>query len=137
MDKKEFYHKAHLTVAAIRILEHQNGMPPAVDTLSSMLRFSLEESQYLCRKLSDLGIIDIVEGAYGMKLFVKNHLGLEDIPNSVDDSSLKEDLDKFMSSKKTLEKEIASIKAKQEKKQKDLFAEIDRKLKKSMDPKSS
>lgn len=137
MEKKDLYKSAHLIVAAIRILEHQNGMPPAIDTLGAVLNFSLEECSYLCRKLHEMEIIEIVEGAFGTKLFIKNHLELENIPRSTDDSSLKEDINKFMSSKKNYEKEIESIKAKQEKKQKDLFAQIDKKLKKSLSPKST
>lgn len=134
MEKKDLYHNAHLVVAAIRILEHQKGMPPTVAALGGVLTFSLEECSLLCRKLHEMGIIEIVEGAFGTKLFIKNHLELETIPISVEDSSLKEDINKFMSSKKNLESQIESIKAKQDKKQKDLFAQIDEKLKKSLKP---
>jgi hypothetical protein len=135
--KKDLYINAHLVVAAIRILGHKNGMPPAIGTLGSILTFSVEECSYICRRLHELDIIDIVEGPFGTKLFIKNHLALEDIHRSDDDPDIKEDIDKFMSSKKNYEKEIEAIKAKQKKKQKDLFAQIDRKLKKSLDPKST
>ena len=134
MKKKDLYKNAHLVVAAIRILDHQNGMPPAVGTLASILAFSVEECSYICRRLHELEIIDIVEGVFGTKIFIKNHLAVEDIHRSADDPDINEDIHKFMSSKKNYEKEIKAIKANQEKKQKDLFAQIDKKLKKSLNP---
>lgn len=136
MDKKDLYQNAHLVVAAIRILDHRDNVPPAIDSLNKVLNFSLEECHYLCRKLHQMGIIDIVEGAFGTKLFIKNHLELENIPLTQKDTRFREDIDKFMGSKKNYEKEIESIKANQEKKQKELFARIDEKLKKNLTPKS-
>jgi hypothetical protein len=132
MSKKDLYHNAHLVVAAIRLLEHQRNMPPDVETLQKTLDFSLEECHFLCRKLHQLGVIDIVEGSFGAKLFIKNHLELENIPKMPEDSHIREDIDRFMTSRKDYSKEIESIKAQQEKKQKDLFARIDEKLKKNL-----
>ena len=129
MEKKDLYDNCHLVVAAIRILSHQNGMPPSVESLGEVLSFSLEECHFLCRKLEKMGVIDIVEGAFGTKLFVKNHLELETIPRDEKDTKLKDDIEKFFSTKKDYNKEIESFKAEQEKKKKDLFAEIDEKLK--------
>ena len=111
MKKKDLYKSAHLVVAAMRILEHQNGMPPSVDSLGSVLSFSLEECSYICRRLHEMGIIDIVKGPFGTKLFIKNHPELENISRSTDDPDIKEDINKFMSSKKNYAQEIEAIKA--------------------------
>jgi DNA-binding Lrp family transcriptional regulator len=130
MDKKDFYENAHLIVAAVSVLSYQGGMPPAVESIASALSLSLEECHFLCRKLEKSGIIEIIEGAFGTKVFIKNHLELESIPRGREDSALKDDLEKFISSKKSTAKEIETIKAEHEKKKKDLFAEIDEKLRK-------
>lgn len=133
MTKKNLYATAHLVVSAIRVMAHQNGAPPSVENLAEALRFSLEESHFLCRRLHKLGIIDVVEGVFGTKLFVKDHLELENIPKEPEDDNIKDDIEKFVSSKKDYTKEIESFKAKQEKKKQDLFSEIDQKLKKQLE----
>lgn len=129
MDKKDQYETAHLIVAAIRILDHQKGMPPDVEAVGKMLSLSSEESHFFCRKLEKAGIIEVVESAFGTKLFVKNHLELEKLPRGGQETHLKTDIDKFMSQRQDQFKEIESIKAKHEQKKKDLFDEINQKLK--------
>ena len=82
MDRQELdlYASAHLVVAAIRIIEHQNASPSSFEELCKVLTFSLEQGHYLCRKLAEMEIISIIEGAYGTKLYIKDHLKLEEIP---------------------------------------------------------
>jgi hypothetical protein len=111
------------------VTTHNRGVPPDVEKIGQTLSLSLEESHFLCRKLQKLGIIEIVEGAFGTKLFIKNHLALETLPQTVPDTAMKNDIDKFMSQKQEQFKEVESIKAKQDQKKKDLFSEIDQKLK--------
>jgi len=136
MGKKDFYSTAHLIVAAIRVLEHRNGIPPTIESLGKTLSFSLEESHFQCRKLHKMGIIDIVEGAFDTKLFIKNHLELEKIPKEKKDTKIQDDLKKFINTKKDISKTVESIKLKKKKKQEDLFADIDQKLKKKLKDKS-
>ena len=135
MDKKDLYSTAHLMVAGIRVLTHQKQMPPDVETLARTLAFSVEECLFYCRKLQKLEIIEVVEGAFGTKLFVKNHLAVEDLPKTVDDAPIKNDIDKFMTQKQDQFKEIESIKAKQDQKKKDLFSDIEQKLKEKLNKK--
>ncbi len=80
-------------------------------------------------------IIEIVEGSYGTRLFIKKHLKIEDIPRGDKVSGLEEELKKFKSSRKDFTKKIESFQAKQAKKQKDLFAELEKKLKQETDKK--
>ena len=80
-DKKEdFYSKAHLVVAAIRVFEHLHARPPGVDDLSKTINISIEQSNFVCRKLEELGVIEAVEGSYGARLFILDHLKIEEIP---------------------------------------------------------
>jgi len=134
MDGKELdlYTGAHLVVAAIRIIEHQNVSPASIEELCKVLSFSLEQGHYLCRKLAELDIIGMVEGAYGIKLYIKDHLKLEDIPKIPVESKIEQELKKFQTSKKQITRKIESIKSEQAKKKQDLFAEIEQKLKKKL-----
>lgn len=126
----DFYTEAHLMVAAIRILQHRNTIPPSIEDISKLTSFSLEQAGILCRRLIELNIIEMTEGGFGTKLFVKNHLAIEDIPVEKKENRLDEELRKFKNSKSGISQKIESIKAEQQKKQQDLFAAIEKKFKK-------
>lgn len=126
------YEKAHLFVAALRILTHQHSAPPSVEEISTMLGLSVEQGLLIARSLLKEGIIAEVEGAYGNRLLVKDHLKLEEIPQEVPESKLEEELKRFRAEKDGLKKKVATIKAVQDKKQQDLFAQIEEKFKKDL-----
>ena len=132
---QDLYTAAHLFVAAIRVHEHQMNAPPTIDDISKILVMSLERSNYICRKLKELEIIDSVEGSYGNRLFVRDHLKIEEIPRDADGTQLDEELQKFKDSQKALTEKIETIQAKQAQKKKDLFAEMEKKLKQELDKK--
>ena len=135
MQKTDLYSNTHIVVAAIRVLTHQKNTPPSIDDVCQALSFSLEQVNFICNKLEEMQIIEIIEGSYGTRLFVKNHLKIEDIPRGDKVSGLEEELKKFQSSRKDFTKKIESFQAKQVKKQKDLFAELEKKLKQKTDQK--
>jgi len=133
MQNSDFYSNAHLIVAAIRVFTHQNSTPPSIDEVCRIISFSLEQGNFTCKKLKDIGIIDVVEGAFGTRLFIKSHLKIEEIPRGKKEDKLGEALKEFQNSKKDFTREVESFQAKQAKKQKDLFAELEEKLKKESD----
>jgi hypothetical protein len=120
-------------VAAIRIFTHKNSKHPSLNEICKTLSFSLEQGNLICKKLKDLGIIDMVEGAFENQLFIKDHLKIEEIPRDKKEDRLEEALKKFKDSKKDFSKKIESFQAKQAEKQKALFAELEEKLKKGSD----
>ena len=127
--------EAHLIVAAIRLLEHQHKISPTVADVAKTLSFSLEQCNFLCRKLEELEIIKVVEGAYGNRLFIRNHLNIEDIPRGMKEDKFEEALKQFQDSKKKFAQKIESFQSKQAEKQKNLFAELEKKLKKELNKK--
>ena len=133
MQHSDLYSNAHLMVAAIRILTHKNSKHPSLNEICKTLSFSLEQGNLICKKLKDLGIIDVVEGAFENHLFIKDHLKIEEIPRDKKEDRLEEALKKFKDSKKDFSKKIESFQAKQAEKQKALFAELEEKLKKGSD----
>ena len=135
MQKPDLYSNAHIVVAVIRVLAHKKNAPPSIEDVCQSLSFSLEQGNFICNKLKEMQIIEIVEGSYGTRLFVENHLKTEDIPRGDKVSGLEEELEKFKSSRKDFTKKIESFQAKQAKKQKDLFAELEKKLKQETDQK--
>jgi hypothetical protein len=129
MKEKDLYTEAHLVVASIRVLEHCTNAPPSVEAVSKTLSFSLEHANLICKKLNELGIIRLVEGPFGTRLFIQDHLALETLPKIKAEDALKEALSAFQANRKDYDREVESFKAKQAKKQKDLFAQLDQKLK--------
>ena len=126
----DFHTQAHLIVAAIRILEYRQATPPSVEQVCETLAFSIEQGHRLCNRLKEMGIIDITSGAYGTRLFIVDHIKIEEIPTGATGSSLEAELRKFRDTQKGLEKKVETIKAEQEKKKKDLFADIEKQFKK-------
>jgi len=135
MNAANLYSSAHLIVAAIRILEHRNSSPPSVENVCDALSVSLEQGNLLFRKLEELKIIEVVEGPYGTRLFVRNHLMVEEIPKDSKESGIEEEIKQFQNTKKDYTKKIESFQAKQAEKQKNLFAELEKKLKKDLNNK--
>jgi len=133
--EKNLYTKAHLIVAAIRVLEHTRDIPPSVEKICDLLSYSLEEGGRLCRRLEDLEVIKVVEGAFGTKLYIDNHLLIEDIPREEKESRLDEELKKFKDSQKQISQKIESIKAEQSQKKQDLFEKLNQQLQKNLDEK--
>ena len=100
MQNSDLYSNAHLVVAAIRIFTHKNSKHPSMNEICKTLSFSLEQGNLICKKLKDLGIIDVVEGAFENHLFIKNHLKIEEIPRDKKEDRLEDALKKFKDSKK-------------------------------------
>ena len=135
MEQKDFYSNAHLVVAAIRVLEHQKSAAPTMETVSRFLNFSLEQGSFFCPQLSELAILKCVESPYGLRLFIENHLKLEEIPRGEQDSRLEKALARFQNSRKELDQKIKSFRNEQAQKQKDLFSELDKRLKSGLESK--
>ena len=104
-----------------------------MNEICKTLSFSLEQGNLICKKLKELEIIDVVEGAFENHLFIKDHLKIEEIPRDKKEDKLGEALKKFKNSKKDFSKDIESFQAKQAEKQKALFAKLEDKLKKDTD----
>ena len=132
INSTNLYSSAHLIVAAIRILEHRASSPPSVENVCDTLSVSLEQGNLLFRKLEELEIIEVVEGPYGTRLFVRNHVMIEGIPKGSKESRIEEEIKQFQNNKKDYTKKIESVQAKQAEKQKNLFAELEKKLKKDL-----
>lgn len=134
MSERE-YTNGHLFVAAIRLFEHLNATPPTIDDVCRTLSISIEQGNLFSRKLEKLGAIQAVEGSYGPRLFVHDHLKLEEIPREEESSKLEEELKKFQESQKGMAGKMEALQAEQAKKKKDLFAEMEKKLKAELDKK--
>lgn len=131
-ESKSSYSEGHLFVAAMRVLEHQHGAPPSLEQIAALLRLSNEQVGLIARRMHAAGIVAPVEKAFADRWTVADHLKLEDLPREVEASQLDSALQKFQAERDAMTRKIASIKEQQERKRKDLFADIEKKLKKDL-----
>ena len=130
MASLDFYAEAQLVVAAVRVLQHQKKAPPSIDDVCSLLDISLEHGSRICRKLFEMTVINLVESAFCSRIFITAHLKLEEVPRDEKEDKFNEELKAFQEQQKQISQKIESIQAKQSEKKKNLFAELDKKLKK-------
>jgi hypothetical protein len=136
-DKLSLYESAHLFIAAVRVLTHQEQSPPDIDQVCDMLGVSKERGGFICRRLEEIGAVEAVSGAYGLRLFVRDHLKLEDIPREEAPDRLKDELSKFKAEQQKTASRIATLQADQKKKKKNLFEEMEKKLRAEIEKKKS
>lgn len=135
MKMNDLYTTAHLFVAAVRVLDHQEGAPPSLAAVCRMLDYSDEKGSYLLNRLKELAIVDTVKSGFEVRLVVGDHLAIENLPRNTEESRLEQELKKFKQGKDVMQEKVASIKAQQAQKKQDLFAEIEKKLKHKMEKK--
>lgn len=127
------YNEAHLFVAAIRILQHQQGILPSLEDVCTMIDISIESGHTIVRSLERLGIIEVLEDPYSIKLSVADHLAIEKIEGQEEGNSLARELENFQAKKQNSEKKIADIQAQIDQKKKDMLSDLEAKFKKEMD----
>jgi hypothetical protein len=135
MEGKNQYQVGHLFVAAIRVLEHIHGAPPALDQVTAMLNFSPEQTGWIARRLQEAGIVRIVESAFGDRWGIEDHLKLEELPRTSESSQMDQALKQFKADRDKIAQKVESFKEQQAKKQKELFLELEKKLKKDLSKK--
>ena len=82
MENAELYANGHLIVAAIRLLQHQRKSSPTMEDICQLLAFSLEKGYLICKKIIEMKVIESIKGPFGIRLTIKDHLLLENIPKT-------------------------------------------------------
>lgn len=131
--RNDIYTMAHLFVSAVRVLDYTEDAPPSLEAVCQLIDCSDEKGSYLLNRLMDQGIVDTVKSGFNDRIAVVDHLAIEDLPRETEESRLEQELKKFKAGKDTMKEKVASIKAQQDQKKQDLFAEIEKKLKKKME----
>lgn len=133
MKENSLYTNGHLFVAAVRILNHLNNAPPRLEEVADLLKCSPELGNLILRRLVREDIIEPGEGPYGQRLFIRDHRNLENLMEAAQKSGFDEALEKFKSRHKNMDREISVFQEKQSEKKKNLFAELEKQMKKKMD----
>ena len=113
MTDRGLYSIAHLMASTIRIFEYQKGHPPSIEQVCETLSFTSEQGHIYLNKLTELGIMEVVEGNFGTRIFLRDHLKIEEIPKDSKESGLGDAVKEFQDSRKKISEKIASIQADQ------------------------
>lgn len=89
------YHESHLVVAAVRILSHTEGKPPAPEEVAKMLGLTSEKVYMLARELKERDILRMLESPFDVRLDVLDPRPLESLPREHDDGAMIEELAEF------------------------------------------
>jgi hypothetical protein len=133
---KDLYTEAHLLVAAIRVCDHLNARAATIEDACRLLGFSVEHTGIICRRLVEMGVLDSVTGTFGERLFIRDHLKLEDIPRGEVSRKLEDEVRKFQDLQRSFTQKIEALQAEQAGKKKNRFAEMEKKLKEEIEKKS-
>lgn len=124
------YQKGHIVLAAIRIFEFNNEYAPDIENLHKMLNcVSLEDLTFVVRRLENLGILNIVSAAGARRIFINDHLKLEELKNQPAASSLEDEVAKFKEEQNKIGAKVTQMQQEQKERKKDLYADMEKKLK--------
>jgi hypothetical protein len=129
MQKNDFYTNAHLFTAAIRILGEQKKQPPTAKDVCTLLSWSLEQGRLVLRRMVEAGILELTTQAFEDRIFIKDHLAIENYKDTQKVDQLDQALEKFQSQRKEVDAKVEAIKSAQQKKQAKLFADLEEQLK--------
>lgn len=129
MKRNSFYDNAHLFTAAVRILAEQKKQPPTVDDTCTLLKWSIEQGRLVLRRMVEAGILELTTQAFEDRIFIKDHLAIENYKNAQKVDQLDRALEKFQTERKEMDAKVEAIKSAQKKKQAKLFADLEDQLK--------
>jgi hypothetical protein len=128
------YTEAHLFVAAIRLLRYRKQSPPAIEDVCSSLELSVESGLATCRRLEKLGIIQISEDPFSIKVSIGDHLAIEKLPRETqEEDGITKELEQFMEKRKDMDRKVEAIQADLQRKKQNLQDDFEARLRKEME----
>ncbi len=86
--------EAHLLLASIRVLNHQNGRSPTPEEVAELLEVSSSAVRLQLVFLDDLGAVALVKSAFESHAEIRDHLAVEELPEE-GGPEISEDLRQF------------------------------------------
>ncbi len=93
--------KAHLVVAAIRVIEHQRGRSPMPEEVSQLLEWGNEETHVVLRGLVDAGILRMHATPFEAHYEITDYQKISDLPAEADKEMLQDEVEKFQRESKS------------------------------------
>jgi hypothetical protein len=136
-EMENLYDQGHLFVAALRLLSYRHRRPPSVKEICELLGIAPELGHYLCNRLARMGVVEVVEAAFEGRVYLRDHLRLEELPKEEKASSLERELQQLKEQMELKHKELERIVESHESKKKDLFSDLERQLREGLKKKKN
>lgn len=127
------YQKGHIVLAAIRIFEFNNEYAPDINDLEKQLNsVSQEDLEFVVRRLENLGVLNIISAAGARRIFIRDHVKLEELKEQEKISSMEEEVAKFMEQQCKLGEKVTKMQQEQKERKKDMYADMEKRLKEEL-----
>lgn len=126
------YDKGHIVLAAIRIFEFVNEYAPNTEDLLNMLNISREDLELVVRRLEERGVLSVASAAGSRRIFIRNHLKLEEFKDQEQGSSIEDEVAKFKEQQNKIGEKVTKMQQEQKERKKDLYADMEKKLKEEL-----
>lgn len=123
------YQKGHILLAAIRIFEFENEYAPDIDDLLAFLAVNRENLEHVIRRLEAQGVITEAGSAGARRLFINDHLKLEELKDADKGPSLEDEVARFKEEQNKIGAKVIKMQQEQKVHKQDKFAEMEKKLK--------
>jgi DNA-binding transcriptional regulator GbsR (MarR family) len=87
--------QAHLIVAAVRVLVHKTGRPPAIEEVAELVGWSKELVGHLVRGLESKGILASIKSPFDLRVEVADYVKIEELPLEDTGPGLKDEVEEF------------------------------------------
>jgi hypothetical protein len=123
-------------VAAVRVLVHKTGRPPAVEEIAALLDWSKEFAGHLVRALEPLGIVRTIKSPFDLRVEVADHAALDQLPIEDHGPGLQSEVEEFHERFKKKQEELQNLfdSNELEKKRQQRLAGLDRELRDFKNP---
>lgn len=101
--------QAHLLVAAVRVLAHKTGRPPAAEEVAELLGWSRELCGHLCRSLESQGILNSLKSPFDVRFEVADHTRIEALPVEDTGPGIKDEVEAFHEEFKKRQEELQGL----------------------------
>lgn len=87
--------QAHLVVAAVRVLGHTLGRPPAVEEIAALVHYSPELAGHLVRALESCEVVRTIKSPFDLRVEVADHHKIDELPVEDTGPGLKDEVEEF------------------------------------------
>lgn len=124
------YQKGHLLLAGIRIFEFNNEYAPDIEDLWRIFEgVSREDLEFVVRRLEGMGIVTVASSAGSRRIFIRDHLKLEELKEMDKGPSMEDEVARFKEQQSKIGDKVTKMQAEQKNRKKDLYADMEQKLK--------
>ncbi len=98
--------KAHLTVAAIRLLAYRESRPPGPEEIAHVLGWGDAETLVILRQLVDAGILLMHETPFEVRFEIADHRLVDELPEGTEEGELRQEVERFQRQTQTRQEEM-------------------------------